>query len=140
MTTGKWAWEVFNNVGGLIVCLGIADNRTPRPSGAASAGAWMYDFDGVKYNNGVGPTAYGATYTTGDTLRFEFDADAGSLVIFKNNTSQGVLVSGLAAGTYFPWVSLYNNGASPVVSFNFGQRPFTNTPTSGYLALNTFNL
>lgn len=136
MSTGKWVWEVYINTGAAIICLGIANGAT-RPAGAAAANAWMYDYDGAKYLNGAGPTAYGATYTTGDLLRFEFDADARSMVVFKNNVSQGTLFTGIAADTYYPWVALYNSMA---VSFNFGQRPFTNTPTTGYLPLCTSNL
>jgi hypothetical protein len=143
VTTGSWAWEVYINAGsptGAVTALGIANNFLPRPFAATVANAWMYDMDGLKYIDGTGPFVYGATYAAGDTLRFEFNATSGSLTAFKNNVSQGVLVSGLPAGTYFPWVALYNLTITPSVSFNFGQQAWTNAPTLGYLALNTFNI
>lgn len=136
MSSGKWVWEVYVKSGGAIQALGIC-NSASRPTGAAAPNAWMYDYDGVKYSNGVGPTAYGASYTTGDVLRFEFNADTRTLECFKNNVSQGVLVSGLPADTYFPWVALYGTNS---VSFNFGQRPFAHAPSAGFKALCTANL
>jgi len=35
---------------------------------------------------------------------------------------------------------LRSNAATDVFNINFGQRPFTYTPPSGFVALNTYNL
>jgi hypothetical protein len=99
------------------------------------ASSWCYATDGNKYTSGSG-AAYGATYTTNDVIGIAFDADAGTLTFYKNNTSQGTAFTGLTSGPYF-----FAQGASPsTAAVNFGQRPFTYTAPSGFVALNTYNL
>jgi hypothetical protein len=81
----------------------------------------------------------GATYTTNDVIGMAVDKDAGTIEFFKNGTTQGgsrTLTSNTAGDSYFQ-VSNYN---SSVVQANFGQRPFTYTPPTGFVALNTYNL
>jgi hypothetical protein len=60
--------------------------------------------------------------------------DAGTLVFYKNGSSQGTAYTGLS-GEYFPAIGYWITA-----SVNFGQRPFANTAPSGYKALNTQNL
>jgi len=97
--------------------------------------SWCYAIDGNKYTSGSG-AAYGATYTTNDVIGIAFDADAGTLTFYKNGTSQGTAFTGLTSGPYF-----FAQGASPsTAAVNFGQRPFSYTPPTGYVRLNTFNL
>ena len=136
VSSGKWYWEV-TNLGG--------NNSIGIQNAAASLGTycggdangWSYFIDGNKYNNNSG-TTYGAAYTTGDVIGVALDLTAGTLTFYKNNTSQGVAYSGLS-GTIFPGFSSSTGGG---VSFaaNFGQRPFTYTPPTGFVALNTYNL
>jgi hypothetical protein len=40
--------------------------------------------------------------------------------------------------TFIPFIQQYDSNNT--VAFNFGQQPFTYTPPSGFVALNTFNL
>lgn len=134
MSSGKWYWEVNCGTAGFVTSIGIAS--TISANGAGAGGTWCYHYDGTKYVNGSN-SAYGASYTGGDVLGFAFDASAGSLTCYKNGSSQGVLASGLSAGDYYAFVTLYNTNN---VSFNFGQRPFSFSPPSGYVALNCFNL
>jgi hypothetical protein len=101
----------------------------------ADTNGWAYYFGGDKFTNST-PTAYGASYTTGDIIGIAFDADTGSLTFYKNGTSQGVAFTGLTSGPYFPALGL--NDATP--NINFGQRPFAYTAPSGFRALNTQNL
>jgi hypothetical protein len=92
---------------------------------------------GNKFNNGS--TAYGASYTAGDVIGVALDmstAGSASITFYKNNTSQGVAFSGLT-GDFFPCFSATHASAA---SINFGQRPFTYTPPTGFKALNTQNL
>ena len=106
--------------------------------------SWCYARDGNIYTNGTG-TAYGNTYTVGDVIGVAFDADNGKLYFSKNGTwqnsgnpttSTNPAVTGLSNGPY-----CFGQGAAPSnVTVNFGQRPFTYTPPTGYVALNTFNL
>jgi len=87
--------------------------------------------------NGATVTTYGATYTTNDVIGVAVDLGAGTLEFYKNNTSQGVAFSSGVSGTIFPYIVAYGTDA---VALNCGQRPFSYTPPTGYLALNTYNL
>jgi hypothetical protein len=68
------------------------------------------------------------------------DSDAGTLVFYKNGSSQGTAFSSIAqvANKFVPASS--NAETSNGDSYNFGQRPFAYTAPSGFLPLNTFNL
>jgi len=136
-TTGKWYWEATctNPVGAN--SSGIALSTFGMASFIGDTNSWGYHGNGYKYVSGVGTAAWGATYTTGDVIAYDFDASTGALRAYKNNTLQGTLVTGLSAADYFAAYSSYGGGQWDA---NFGQRPFSYTPPTGYLALNTFNL
>ena len=135
MSSGKWYWEVQVISGGNYD-IGIA---TAKANVAASLGSDAYGWsildNGNKFNNGT-TTAYFAGLSANDFVGVAFDADAGTLVFYKNNTSLGTAFSSLTNGPYFPAAT----DAVSVMIANFGQRPFAYTPPTGYLALNTFNL
>jgi len=101
-----------------------------------------------KTNNTV--TSYGSSFTTGDVIGLAIDADNGAIYFSKNNTWQnsGVPTSGSSkTGAALSWTgasiellianSEYNGSGSHA---NFGQRPFSYTPPTGFVALNTYNL
>lgn len=90
-----------------------------------------------KWLNGVN-TAYGASYTTADVIRVELNMDAGPPVIefFKNGTTQGQIT--LTTGFAYQFAAS-SDGGSAIWSMNFGQRAFIGTPTTGFLAPNSFN-
>ena len=133
VSTGKWYWEVVGTSGGAYM-IGIGKDGG-RFDWQTTSG-YGYAFNGNKYTNSVA-TAYGATYTTNDVIGVALDMDAGTLVFYKNNTSQGTAFSGLT-GTWFP--NAQNPGAALTEVFNFGQRPFAYTAPSGFKALCTQNL
>ena len=150
MTTGKFYWEVTVTASSANPCnaaIGIS-NTTDNSSvstgigyytGYTANGWGYYGADGNVYNNASG-TSYGATFTTNDVIGVTFDADARTLTFYKNNTSQGIAYTGLAAGTYYPSIGDGGGGATLTMVINFGQRPFSYTPPTGFVALNTFNL
>ena len=136
ISSGKWYWEVTLLSG--TTAVGIADitsSRTQNYVGQTSTSYGYYSGTGSKYNNATG-VAYGATYTTNDVIGVALDMDAGTLTFYKNNTSQGTAYSSLS-GTFTPAIG---NDQSNTTAFNAGQRPFTYTAPSGYVALNTYNL
>ncbi len=141
MSSGKWYWEFTCGSSGNQDLAGIVKpNATITNYVGADANGWgYYGNNGQKYNNGSG-AAYGASYTLNDVIGVAFDADAGTLVFYKNNTSQGTAFSGLTSGPYFAAHSDGSAGATTYAYYNFGQRPFTYTPPTGFVALNTFNL
>ena len=135
VTSGKWYWEC-TRTGASNLIFGIGLNSTTLVY-AYSSTSYGYFSTGDKYSNNVS-SAYGASFTSGDVIGVAFDADAGTLTFYKNNTSQGIAFTGLTSGPYFPLNQLYTTGST--ASINFGQRPFSYTPPSGFKALNTFNL
>jgi hypothetical protein len=136
MSSGKWYWEATVQTTSDIVGIALGDSSLSAFTGG-DAKSWGYYFlNGNKYTN-ASATAYGASCATGNIVGIAFDADAGTLVFYKNNVSQGTAYSSLTSGPYFPAAG---NGNANTVYMNFGQRPFSYTPPTGYVALNTYNL
>jgi len=139
-TSGKWYWEVtavsVNTTYAYPLAIGISDQGGIGTAASFTNNYYYYvSKTGNKFSNGT-LTSYGATFTTNDVVGVAFDASAGTLTFYKNNTSQGTAYTGLT-GTYYPKIGS-NDGST--ADINFGQRPFSYTPPSGFKALNTFNL
>ena len=139
MTSGKWYCEITVTANSNSQMFGICqETATLTTYVGASAVGYGYYAGGDKYNNGVN-ALYGASYTANDVIGIAYDADIGSLTFYKNNSSQGVAYSGLSTtATWFFAVSAYNT--TNTNDINFGQRPFSYTPPTGFVALNTYNL
>jgi len=142
VSNGKWYWEVTaTTVNASLSGIGIigqppasltVDLRTP-------SNGYCYISNGNKGNNNT-TSAYGATYTSGDVIGIALDMDAGTLVFYKNNSSQGTAYSSLS-GVFSPAIGdLAGASGGAVFNCNFGQNPFAYTPPSGFKSLNTFNL
>jgi len=150
VSSGKWYWEVTctgqSGSSANTFFTGIASITSSIITSGDYVGAdtnsySYYGASGNKYNNNVS-VAYGSTYTTNDIIGVALDMDAGTLVFYKNNTSQGTAYStGLTGKTITAYLGNGNGtGASQYYSCNFGQRPFAYTAPSGYKALCTQNL
>jgi hypothetical protein len=133
VTTGKFYWEAVYLTNAFI--LGVSD--------VASVGRYnntiLYQSDGTKGINGTF-TSYGATYTTGDVIGIALDMTGGTVTFYKNNASQGSISLSLAPITNAAAIVIGGGGFSNTGNLNFGQQPFTYTPPSGFVALNTYNL
>ena len=137
--SGKWYYEHTVTAVGGEMSIGIGAVLVSTGTiGTASTQYGYYSTNGQKYNNNVG-TAYGATFTTGDVIGVAYDAIAGSLTFYKNGTSQGVAFTGIT-GTMFALACTRTASGTNISDLNFGQRPFTYTPPTGFKALNTQNL
>ena len=138
MSSGKWYWETTIVAVGSAAAVGVGDGSVPSTTTGlgGAAGELSYVSNGQKYTNNTA-TAYGASYTTNDVIGIAYDADAGSITFYKNGVSQGA-ITGLS-GTKFPGVSA-TGGTAQQYAVNFGQRPFSYTPPTGFKSLNTFNL
>jgi hypothetical protein len=102
-------------------------------------GVGYYGYNGNKYVSGVS-SAYGATFTTGDVIGIALDADSGTVTFYKNNVSQGLITLPVSSSG---WRFSFQNGTgsgTQVGYVNFGQRPFTYTPPTGFTSLCTANL
>jgi hypothetical protein len=138
--TGKWYFEGqyvsgtwSGNKG-----FGIGTSTSDISGNVIPTGCVTYNVNGQKTTGGA-YSAYGSSYTTTDTVGIAVDQDAGTVTFYKNNTSQGAITHGLSVSNLFP--SFVDPSAvASVQSLNFGQRPFTYTPPTGYVALNTYNL
>ena len=142
-STGKWYAEVTildvsadystKRVGvGIITSTGTEQSSY---LGSSTSG-YAYYANATRFNNATS-ASYGATYVTNDVIGIALDLDAGTLVFYKNNTSQGTAYSSLS-GLFTFAVSHFGSGAK--VAINFGQRPFAYTPPSGFRSLCTTNL
>ena len=139
MSVGKWYYEQTVVARGGSTSIGIGGS--PRANSYVGDAIDQYGYfaiNGDKYTNSSN-AAYGATYTTGDIIGVAYDADTGSLSFYKNGASQGVAFTGIT-GTMFPLVDGRTTGGTSQQALNFGQRPFSYTPPTGFVALNTFNL
>ena len=103
---------------------------------ASTASGYAYFCGGDKINNSVQPT-YGASFVNNDVIGVALDMDAGTLVFYKNGSSQGTAYTGLSGNFIFACSTYYNGGTKV---FNAGQRPFAYTAPSGFKALCTQNL
>lgn len=136
VSSGKWYWEAVPTVYSSAVIVGIANASASLTNYiGVDANGYGYASTGARYNSGSG-VAYGSTWGLNDVIGVAFDADAGTLTFYKNNVSQGTAYTGIS-GLFSP---AFSTGTSTTVAFNFGQRPFSYTPPTGYNALNTQNL
>lgn len=153
MTTGKWYWEVAfirdSNAGqwnesGIF----LANTAFPSQYLYALSAAYTQINSGYKCNNNV-ITAYGNSIASGGILRIAFDADSGKLYFgdssgwFSSSDPAGGTNPAFTvpAGSYIPAGTIYRSTATSQSNiYNFGQRAFTYTPPTGFLAPCTANL
>ena len=151
--TGKFYWEVYLTTIGTnstTIRAGIC-RTTDAISGNTidnSATAYSVISNGNKRNN-ASDTTYGASFSNSQTLQVLYDATNGAIYFGQNNSfangsgsfNQAWATASAAftslSGEFIPFFITY--GGSDI-SVNFGQRPFSYTPPTGYVALNTFNL
>ena len=159
VSSGKWYWElVFGNPTTGNPLAGVGDmtvaTSTWNADTSTNANFWYVDAsNGNKINGTGGPgSSYGSSFSTTDICMVALDMDNGKIWWGKNGTwfSSG----DPAAGTNAAYTNLANKlltialmggcgscgFSGNLYQLNFGQRPFSYTPPTGFLALNTFNL
>jgi hypothetical protein len=135
-TTGKWYWEV--KVDSLTATvppmLGIATAAAPITTldgtsfPATGHTSYYYGNSGQEWIDGSN-SAFGSSYTAGDTIGFALDAGTRILTCYKNNVSQGSFSAIGGADPIYP-VGGYSSSSTA----NFGASALTYTPPSGYNA------
>ena len=144
ISSGKWYWEVNTTlVGGgtYSTIIGIRDATiTDTTETKNRINGYGYATGGDKLTASA-VASYGSSMSNGDVVGIAYDADAGEIEFFLNNTSQGVAFTGIT-GSYFPVVAFSTSTTSHSISgsINFGQRPFAYTPPTGFKTLHTGNL
>jgi hypothetical protein len=155
MTSGKWYFECSVTALAATVYIGIGQGGgtgEPTDDLAVSPASYFYgSADGQKFYGNSG-SAYGNGYVEGDLVACAIDMDNGKIWWAKNGIWQA---SGdPAAGTNAAFTDLLTRGSSAFLAFsstnaasnsntlnwNFGQRPFGNTPPTGFKSLCTTNL
>jgi hypothetical protein len=145
-SSGKWYWEVIWTSGSF-ARVGVQNTNVASTDFAADTAGWRWESNtGNIYNGSTLATV--STYATNDILGFCLDCDAGKLYVSKNGTWQNSAVPASGTGavaTNIPTSTLMSpavatGSGTSVFVFNAGQRPFSYTPPTGFVALNTFNL
>jgi hypothetical protein len=142
--TGKYYWETTITAVGGGSSLGIMDVQNI--SGTITTinlgqgtNTYAYLSTGNKLLSGTS-SAYGSSFTTGDVIAFTYDGSTGVLTAYKNNVSQGTMTTLSTSTQYVAAWKCENTTATATQNINFGQRPFSYTPPTGFVALNTYNL
>jgi hypothetical protein len=134
-TSGKWYCEVIATGGSTV---GVVSANTPMQNSSPTVVRGYYGISGEKATPFA---AYGATYTNTDVIGIAADMDSGTLTFYKNGTSQGTAFSDLiSSGVTWCFGAWYVGNPTNTTIWNFGQRPFSYTPPTGFRALNTQNL
>jgi len=98
-----------------------------------------YNQAGQKFYNSAA-TSYGSAWAVNNVIGMAVDLDSAqrTVTFYVNNVSQGAI--NIATTTDASVVSLATYGSGESGAINFGQRPFSYTPPTGFNALNTYNL
>ena len=156
ITSGKWYVEYV-----IVASSAIASSRTA--AGLARYDVSTSDYYGfdtyswgsintsnVVYNSNTAKAITTGAFVAGDVLMLAYDADAGKLWFGVkgawdngNDPSTGSTPSYStnllgSTGPFFFGVHGYTSPDNTAI--NFGQQPFTYTPPTGFLPLNTFNI
>jgi hypothetical protein len=86
----------------------------------AGSGQYAYRSNGDKYSGGSA-VAYGASFTSSDYVEAEYDANEGTLVFYKNGTTQGTAYTGLSGPMFFAISRNASGGGSVIGTVDFGQ-------------------
>ena len=152
LSSGKHYWE-FTWTGSVTSSsgyqMGLKTPESTLSAAAAQAGSYAFQYTTIYLTDGTLNSVVispGST-TSGDTVMFAYDADAGEMWIGVNGSWNG---SGdPAAGSNPDWTLLPTTGLSPfagcygttnTITLNAGQRSFAYTPPTGFKSLYTTNL
>jgi hypothetical protein len=152
VTSGKWYFEATANAtssGNTWYDVGWSGRASPSSSAGLGDGP---DEVGYLGQNGAirrnsAEVSSGTTYTTGDVIGVMIDLDSNLAYFSKNgtliNSGTGYSVPAASAtttGVYCPALGDFDNAGTKTWIANFGQRPFSYTPPTGFKALHTGNL
>jgi len=142
VTTGKWYWETLYTAStGDQLAVGVNGASVGHNLNSFTTSPnIVYISTTISRNNSVIATSL-ASITVNDLIGVALDVDNGTIAFYKNNTL--LTTQTLPASDGFGWRPVWINATSSgnqTYAANFGQRPFTYTPPSGFKSLNAFNL
>ena len=134
--SGKFYWEMIPTNTNPV--LGVASELTfSSPYGAAYASVYN-----TSQQQTAGITYSGTTFTfiANDIIGFAWDGTALTMACYKNNVLIGTFSGFSSTTNYFPHIEANSSASATTAVVNFGQRPFSYTPPSGFRPLNSNNL
>ena len=153
-SSGKWYMEcVVGSASSSVVgvSFGLATANVDLSSSSGATGLYQLYASAnrqINLNNSTTGSVSGG-FSANDVLQIAVDVDNSKMWLGVNNTwynstytANGDPATGANATSttsmvgLFPFSNVYSNS----VNWNFGQRPFTYTPPTGFKALNTLNL
>ena len=155
IVSGKYYAEFVWTSGLTNMNVGIANANLSKSNyvGSDTNGFGFLSANGNLYYNGTA-YSYGSAFPANATIMIAFDATSGKIWWGVNGTwvnsgnpatgtNPGVAASGATINITLPATTYFFASGTSVTngcSANFGQQPFTYTPPTGFVALNTFNL
>jgi hypothetical protein len=141
VTSGKWYAEVTQTGSNSFAGVMSGSSALTQSSSTNASGIYGFFNDGAgvtgfPYANGTSGTSF--TIASSDVIGLAYDYDAQTIAIYRNNSLQATVTGVPKTAPMFFCASFAQTTATQL--WNFGQRPFTYTPPSGFLALNTQNL
>ena len=137
LNSGKWYFE-FTEGSPANAQVGISSGVLF--SGNANGPNYVLYVSGSWNVSSATTPASPASFTTNDIIGVAFDVDNRTAQFFKNGVSQGTITAFESGLSWYPIVSVNTSASGGAGTFNFGQRPFSYTPPTGFVSLNTYNL
>ena len=143
-TSGKYYMEITVNAAGSTptAIVGVQEVATAPSSSSQyfprNYGYGWYQNNGNIYDAGTNVVASGSSYTSGDVLAIALDLDNQEVKFYKNNSLDNTI--GLNGTHVAIAVADYANSYYAQLTCNFGQKSFTYTPPTGFVALQQDNL
>jgi hypothetical protein len=125
-----FGWISFANVITVIQYGWLTDGATMRLS-------LRYSLNGVQQNRVDIDTV---TPVSTDIFALAFDINTGTITAYKNGVQRAQITSVSNVGDWTPAILRDGTNNAATWNMNFGQRPFSYTPPTGFNRLNTYNL
>ena len=140
-TSGKYYAEFTIGSGGAAM-IGVQDANVLNTATSSyfpyGYGYGWYEGNGNVYDENVAVVLSGTSYTSGDVIAMALDLDNQILKWYKNNSL--TYTAGLNGTDIVMAVGDYANADDATITCNFGQKSFTYTPPTGFVALQQDNL
>ena len=140
-TSGKYYAEFTIGSGGAAM-IGVQDANVLNTATSSyfpyGYGYGWYEGNGNVYDENVAVVLSGTSYTSGDVIAMALDLDNQTLKWYKNNSL--AYTAGLNGTDIVMAVGDYANADDATITCNFGQKSFTYTPPTGFVALQQDNL
>ena len=148
ISSGKFYWEYTATTASDAHIVGVCDTKPNLNTyGGELSPGWIYQSNGNKQHNDNWTSGQPTANSGGDIIQVAVDMDAGKIWFGVNNSwigsgnpSNGTNAAYDNLSEYAPVLPVVSFSGTLNGSFNFGQRPFTYTPPTGFKSLCTQNL